>query len=123
MLVLVVEYIFLTNFFGVYFNHQSQITIYNFFKLLQAHGDLLWVAFMYCLYTQLLIFIEKFLPLSGFEPGNSPVPSGYATKWAILAWITIKFTLDVNLTHRKSNHLEDRQSWKRKKVYLRGAIF
>ena len=28
---------------------------------------------------QLLIFTEKFLPLLGFEPGTSPVPSRYAT--------------------------------------------
>ena len=36
---------------------------------------------------QLLIFIEKFSPLPGFELGTSPVPSRYATNWAILAWI------------------------------------
>ena len=36
---------------------------------------------------QLLIFTEKFSPLPEFEPGTSPVPSWYATNWAILAWI------------------------------------
>ena len=35
---------------------------------------------------QLLIFTEKFLPLPGFEPRTSLVPSRYATNWAILAW-------------------------------------
>ena len=39
---------------------------------------------------QLLNFIEKFLPMQGFEPGTSPVPSWYATNWAILAWIIWK---------------------------------
>ena len=38
-------------------------------------------------FFQLLIFIEKFSPLPGFEPGTSPVPSRYATNWAILAWM------------------------------------
>ena len=38
-------------------------------------------------FNQLLIFIEKLLHLPGFEPGTSPVPSWYATHWAILAWI------------------------------------
>ena len=38
-------------------------------------------------FNQLLIFIEKFSPLPGFEPGISPVPSRYATNWAILALI------------------------------------
>ena len=37
---------------------------------------------------QLLIFTEKFSPLVGFEPRTSPLPSRYATNWAILAWIT-----------------------------------
>ena len=39
-------------------------------------------------FNQLLIFIEKFLPLPGFEPGMAPVPSRYASNWVILAWIT-----------------------------------
>ena len=39
---------------------------------------------------QLLIFTDKFSPLLGFEPGISPVPSRYATYWAILAWITLE---------------------------------
>ena len=38
-------------------------------------------------FNQLLNFIEKFSPLSGFVPRASPVPSRYATNWAILAWI------------------------------------
>ena len=38
---------------------------------------------------QLFIFTEKFSPLPGFEPGTSPVPSRYATNWAILAWIDV----------------------------------
>ena len=44
---------------------------------------------------QLLIFIEKFSPLLGFEPSTYPVPSQYATNWAILAWIikTVKPTV------------------------------
>ena len=38
--------------------------------------------------NQLLIFIEKFSPLPGFEPQTSRVPSWCATNWAIQAWIT-----------------------------------
>ena len=38
---------------------------------------------------QLLIFTEKFWPLPGFDPVTSPVPSRYATNWAILAWIKV----------------------------------
>ena len=38
-------------------------------------------------FNQLLIFLQKFSPLPGFELGTSPVPSRYATSWAILAWI------------------------------------
>ena len=38
-------------------------------------------------FNQLPIFIEKFSPLQGFEPGTSLVPSRYATNWAILAWM------------------------------------
>ena len=34
MLVLFVEYIFLTTFYGLYFNHQLHITLNNFFKFL-----------------------------------------------------------------------------------------
>ena len=36
MLVLLVEYIFLTTFYGLYFNHQLHITLNNFFKLLHV---------------------------------------------------------------------------------------
>ena len=38
-------------------------------------------------FNQLLIFIEKFSPLPGFEPGTSRVPSRYANNWTILAWV------------------------------------
>ena len=38
-------------------------------------------------FNQLLILIEKLLPLPGFQPRTSPIPRRYATKWAILAWI------------------------------------
>ena len=48
---------------------------------------------------QLLIFIEKFLPLLGFEPVTFPVPSQYATNWAILAWIPLKLLLFTGLVH------------------------
>ena len=74
------------------------------------HGDLLWAAFMFCSYTfvperrlnrtdrfytvaiqiwiiQLLTSIENFSPLRGFEPRTSPVPSLYASNWAILMLI------------------------------------
>ena len=47
---------------------------------------------------QLPIFTEKFSPLLGFEPGTSPVPSRYATNWAILAWISIKIMFQWQLT-------------------------
>ena len=41
---------------------------------------------------QLLIFTGKFSPLSGFEPGTSPVPSRNATNWAI--WVSIVLILN-----------------------------
>ena len=36
MLVLLVEYIFLTTFYGLYFKHQKHITLNNFFKFLHV---------------------------------------------------------------------------------------
>ena len=50
-------------------------------------------------FIQLLIFIEKFLPLLGFKPRTSPlpVPSRYATNWAILAWIIFQLKLPLGL--------------------------
>ena len=42
------------------------------------------------LHDSILSFIEKLSTLPGFEPGTSPVPSRYATNWAILAWIITK---------------------------------
>ena len=39
-------------------------------------------------------FHWKFLPLPGFEPGNSPVPSQYATNWAILAWVGARYWMN-----------------------------
>ena len=44
-------------------------------------------------FNQLLIFHWKFSPLPGFEPETSPVPSLYATNWAILAWIVNRVLL------------------------------
>ena len=52
--------------------------------------------------NQLLIFTEKFLPLPGFEPRTSPVPSRYATNWAILAWMD----LVLRIVHSKKNIFE-----------------
>ena len=51
MLVFIVDYIFFDHLLWSIF--QSSITHYNynFFKFLHVHGDLLWAAFMYCLYT------------------------------------------------------------------------
>ena len=82
------ESIFLTTFYCLYFSHQ--------YTTLQIT---LWAAFQCCINTchiciqiqtiQLLIFTEKLSPLPGFEPGTSPVPSWYATNWAILAGIFI----------------------------------
>ena len=43
-----------------------------------AHDHLSLVSFT--------IFIGKFSPLPGFEPGTSRVPSRYATNWAILSY-------------------------------------
>ena len=37
--------------------------------------------------NQLLIFIENFFPLPGFEPRTSRVPSQCATNWTIQSWI------------------------------------
>ena len=48
----------------------------------------------------MLIFIEKFSTLPGFEPVTSPVPSHYATNWAILAWISQISWLKFALGHR-----------------------
>ena len=55
---------------------------------------------VYCIVVHVMYynFIEKFSPLPGFEPGTSPVPSRYATNWAILAWITVnlnRFNLEI----------------------------
>ena len=51
-------------------------------------------------FNQLLIFIEKFSPLPVFEPGTSPVPSRYATNWAILVWIRMPFGGYKEVVHR-----------------------
>ena len=63
----------------------THIKNYNLF----SHVGPLWATFMYCIYTclfdlwvlliHLLILIEKFSPLPGFDTGTSPVPSRYAT--------------------------------------------
>ena len=54
-------------------------------KILELHIRIqIWI-------DQLLIFTEKFSPLPGFEPRTSPVPSRYATNWAILAWTILKY--------------------------------
>ena len=42
-------------------------------------GSHILIQFIVLYFNQLLISIEKFLPLPGFEPGTSPVPSRYAT--------------------------------------------
>ena len=104
MLVLLVEYIFLTTFYGLYFNHQFYFTItilqvltcslwpsVSSFHVLPLHLSFsdLWVVPSLFLFN-VVIFIEKFSPLPGFEPGTSPVPSRNATNWAILAWINKK---------------------------------
>ena len=104
MLVLLVEYIFLTTFYGLYFNHQFYFTItilqvltcslwpsVSSFHVLPLHLSFsdLWVVPSLFLFN-LVIFIEKFSPLPGFEPGTSPVPSRNATNWAILARINKK---------------------------------
>ena len=44
-------------------------------------------------FNHLLIFIEKFSPLPGLEPGTSQVPNRYATNWAILAWIPFNMSV------------------------------
>ena len=95
-LILLVKYIFLTTFYGLYFNHQLHITLNNFFMF---HGDLLLAAFMCCIYTCLTdlwvlpscilrIQVRKRLsPLPGFKPTTSMVPSRYTTNRAIQAWM------------------------------------
>ena len=56
------------------------------------------------LLNQLLIFIEKFLPLPGFEPRTSQVPSQCATIWAIQAWIIkIFYNISVSSTLVRAN--------------------
>ena len=101
MLVLLVEYIFLTAFYGLYFNHQLHITItisssswwpsVSSFHILPLHLSF-WLLGTT---NQLLIFTTKFSPLPGLEPGTSPVPSRYATNWAILAWIKTRNLKDL----------------------------
>ena len=140
MLVLLVEYIFLTTFNGLYFNHQLHITITISSSSYMFHGDLLWAAFILELYiriqiriNQLLIFTEKFSPLPGFEPRTSPVPSRYATNWAILAWINMHpyFTSFWKMKNRiltifvykeivlwASNPIKNRAIWHRKSLNL-----
>ena len=118
MLALLVEYIFLTTFYGLNFNHQFlHIALNNFFKFLQILVELcgqfslrvpfqgvslihglpwstncvepsFYAAPLKFKFYKLLIFIEKFSPLPGFGPGTYTVPSRYATNWAILAWIS-----------------------------------
>ena len=64
---------------------------YIFFLSIGHHKESIFLTTFYHIQIrtiQLLIFTEKFSPLLGFEPGTSPVPSRYATNWAILAWIT-----------------------------------
>ena len=51
MLALRVEYIFLTTFYGLYFNDQLHYTISS--SSYMFHGNLLWAAFMYCMYKAL----------------------------------------------------------------------
>ena len=51
--------------------------IYSIIYILELHVCIqIWI-------NQLLLFIEKFLPLPGFEPQTSRVPSRCADKWAI----------------------------------------
>ena len=45
------KYIFFTTFYGLYFNHQLHITLKISSSSYMFHGDLLWAAFMYCIYT------------------------------------------------------------------------
>ena len=73
------------NWLSFFFNVGSPCGVHLFDHLLwsifqlQVHGDLLWAAFMYCLYTILeqLIWIQvrkRLLPLPGFEPTTYLVP-------------------------------------------------
>ena len=77
LLALLVEYIFLTTFYGLYFNYQLHITITISSSSYMSDGDLLWAAFMYCIYTCLsdlwvLRLNSKIaLALLGFELGSS----------------------------------------------------
>ena len=50
------------------------------FHVLHLHSNLI----------NYLFSLKFFLPLPGFEPGTSPVPSQFATNWAILAWMRVK---------------------------------
>ena len=85
------ESISLTTFYGLYItNYRSSWYIH----LLWAASICQSAKYILELYIriqfrtiQLLIFTEKFSPLPEFEPRTSPVPSWYATNWAILAWI------------------------------------
>ena len=99
---------FLTTFNDLYFGHHfTHFTNYNLFTcwtsvvrfhVLHLHLSF-WVVGLHSIYqsmplppsqhglvNQLLIFIEKFSPMRGFEPQTSQVPSRCTTNWAIQAW-------------------------------------
>ena len=61
----------------------------------------------------LLIFIAKFSPLPGFEPGTSLVPSQYGTNWAILASVKNRFHIIFMLKRGKNIEkiIFDKQLW------------
>ena len=80
---------FLLSFYGLYFTHQLHITLNNYLQVLTCFlvtfcGQLSCTAS-----TVVFLTCGHYLPLQGFELGTSPVPSWYATNWAILAWICL----------------------------------
>ena len=57
MLVLLVEYIFLTTIYGLYFNHQLHITLYNFLKFLHVSWWISVGSFFHVLYLHLSFWL------------------------------------------------------------------
>ena len=71
------EDIFLTTFYGLF--HSISTICQSAEYILELYIRIqIWI-------NQVLIFIEKFSPLSGFEPQTSRVPCLCATNWAIQA--------------------------------------
>ena len=120
MMVLSVEYIFLTTFYASYFNRQLHITLKisssSYIHVIYENGPA-WLHRVLVQYdsrhsTQSLFkFIYTYFhdkrPLPGFKPGTTKVnqsPRRCATNWVIQAWIKEK---DYNFEDRLEKHFNN----------------